>query len=117
MDAVSSNVRVFETDTPIIMARKIFNHFAVNQSCTIGGFTVSRDVEPLGIIVWRFIREMDYEENYILERGRAPRRKYKEPPAGSIGGRYAHKIFRKKETIREVEGGRPVLVTIIWRVQ
>jgi len=106
-------VKIFETDSSIIMARKIYNHFTVGQSCTIGGFTDRTDmVEPLGDIVWQFIREMDYEDNYVREPGRAPRRKYREAPVGAIGGRYAHKIFRKKHEVRKTG-----LVTHIWRVQ
>lgn len=106
-------VVIYKSDAPIIIARKIFNHFMVNQSCTIEGFTERTDIaEPIGRVVWNFIREMDYDENYVIEKGRKPRRKYREPPKDAVGGRYAHKIFRHKHVMRENQ-----LVTIIWRVQ
>ncbi len=106
-------VKIYANDTEIVKARKIYNHFILHQSCNIEGFSDRTDIsEPLGRVVWQFMVEMDYEENYICEPGRKPRRKYRNPPVGSIGGAYAHKIFRRKEELRDGQ-----LVTIIWRVQ
>lgn len=112
-------VRIYKTDTPIIMARKIYNHFTIGQSCTIEGFTENIwPTEPIGEVVWKFIRELDYDENYVIEPGRAPRRKYREAGGDSIGGRVAHKIFRKKREMRKSPDSNVIqLVTHIWRFQ
>ena len=95
-----------------VIAHKIFNYFAVNQSTTIvGWFDTGESFEKLGDMVLDEIRVLDKAENVVRNRANGSRRKRKLLP-NSIGGYVAHKIFRYKyETINS----KPHIT--IWRVQ
>lgn len=104
--------RVLDTDTIPEMARKIFYDFEINQSCTIVGFVhVGLEIYSKGELVWREIKRLDEEENFV----KCGRRKRILIP-GSIGGPLAHKIFKHSQTLKEDEGIK-VMRFSIWRVQ
>lgn len=106
--------RVFDEDSSEDIARKIFKHFAVHQSCTISGFSrVNNETRltPKGEVVLDYLRKMDAKANTQVPPDGRPRRKRRILP-NSIGGYIAQKIFTWKWETRD---GMPYCT--IWRYQ
>jgi len=92
---------VYEHETPLEIAHKMWHQFEVGQSITIYHF---------GEEVMERLKDIDIYENHYMRRG-VPSRKFKYYK-DAVGGPIAHKIFRYKRTMDE---GVPRYQ--IWRVQ
>jgi len=104
-------VRVYAEDTSKEMAEKIFQHFILNQSCSVTGFEIVDD-EPVhkGELVLNHLRAMDEAENTRTYGKKLKRnRRILE---NSIGGPVAQKIFRY-----ETRTVNKTTKTTIWRIQ
>lgn len=104
-------VRIYEQDTSLEMATKIFNDFHINQSCSIEGFEMV-DGEPVhkGELVLEHLRKMDEMEN-MRPYGKKLKRN-RRVLENSIGGPVAQKIFRfSTRTVNHKTK------TTIWRYQ
>lgn len=104
--------RIYDTDTILQTATKIFKHFELNQSCTITGFMLNdKEVKSKGEEVLKVIEKLDIEENTIKATDGRVRRKRK-ILANTIGGFVAQKIFRYDKKIVDKEPR-----VSIWRIQ
>ena len=104
-------VKVYDTDTPEQIAKKIFNNFEVMQSCTITGYVISGGESFIkGELVINELYSLDKLHN-LRQQGNKMARKRKRLK-DSIGGYVADKIFRYKKTI----DGSNVRYNI-WRYQ
>lgn len=109
MPSLTKAVRIYETDDYLTMAEKIYYHFEVNQSCTIKGFVIDENQEPIpkGKMVLDQIDKLDRAENY----GTNSRRK-RVKPQNSIGDFVAGKIFKWEERTQDHK-----IIFLIWRLQ
>ena len=113
---INDESRVYETDNYIDTANKIFNHFEINQSCNVIGWTyitVLDEYKAKGELVLKELEDMDRKQNFDKSRSdrRVRRRRVKLP--NSIGDYVAQKIFRWK--IDKSSINKPKYA--IWRVQ
>lgn len=105
------SIKIYDTEQPDAIARKIWNNFEVHQSCTIYGFY--RDGEeliPKGEAILRILRAL-YEVDHCWDKAGKQFRKY-QWKANSVGGPIAHKIFTWEKRVVDNE----VRYTI-WRFQ
>lgn len=107
--------KVYDTDTVEEMAKKIYEEFVINQSCTIHGIELVANayyperIRPVakGELVVDKLTYIDRLDNFIGKYRK--RSKF----SNSIGGEIAHKAFKwKKEMLAD---GSPKYT--IWRVQ
>jgi len=106
------SIFVTETDTPRIIAKKIYDRLSVGESTTIHGWMineVSQQLSPTGDLVLEELRYWD-EVDHISD-GKRKQRVYKYEP-NSIGGPIAHKIFKWNKVFVD----KKPRVTI-WRIQ
>lgn len=87
-------VKIYDSETVIEIARKIYNDFDVMSSCRVSGFVLDEALSrliPKGEIIMAQIKKM-YEDEYVdINKGKIYRKyKYKD---NSVGGPIAHKIF------------------------
>ncbi len=103
--------RIYETDSYIEIAEKIFNNFEIGTSCCVRGTLVNgEEVVSKGEYVLLHLRHLDSTQNISTPRGdKRPRRKRVMLP-DSIGGYVAQKIFKFKID----DNGLKVTV---WRIQ
>ena len=109
MPSLLKTIRLYETDDYMTMADKIYHSFEVNQSCTVKGFVICEDNEPIpkGKMVLDHIEGLDRAENYNSSK----RRKRVKPP-NSVGDFVAGKIFKWEERIHDRK-----IIILIWRMQ
>ncbi len=105
------SIKIYDTERPDEIAKKIYYQFEVHQSCTIFGFYKGEDdLVPKGEVVMDYIKTY-YEIEFCYSRGESITRKFKFKP-NSIGGPIAHKIFTWDKKIINNE-----IRYTIWRVQ
>lgn len=104
-------IKIYDIDSINEIARKIYYHFEINQSCTIWGIEAYQDAAvPKGQLIVDEIRRIYAEENMRRQGTKIIRvRKYVE---NSVGGELAHKIF--KWQMNKIDND--VRYTI-WRIQ
>lgn len=110
---MSMGVRIYDTETVIEIARKIYEQFDVGSSCTIYGFVMwidEKKLVPKGEMIWMQLEQLDKEEHIGTEDGKRGRKyKFKKD---SIGGPIAHKIFSRDIKVVDSEPRHT-----IWRIQ
>lgn len=105
------SIKIYDTEKPEDIARKIYEQFDVHQSCTIMGFYKGEeDLIPKGKVVMDII-EMLYSLEFCRDKGGKQYRVYSYKP-NSVGGPIAHKIFTWDKKIINNE-----IRYTIWRVQ
>lgn len=108
-----SGVKIYNTDSVEVMAKKIYNFFEVGQSCTVYGFVVNeliKKVTPKGELVVDYIKSLYEIDCMRIISGRVKRAfLYKK---NSVGGPVAHKIFIWDKKIVDSEPRYT-----IWRFQ
>lgn len=107
------HIRIYDTDTIMDIARKVYFEFDINASCSISGFAIKEDEEkliPKGELVVAAILGLYETENIRISAGK--RVKIWNYKKSSIGGPIAHKIFTWELRIVEKEPRYT-----IWRVQ
>lgn len=103
---------VYQSDSCIQVARKIYENFDVGESCVITGFIIQLgDSVTRGELILKEIERMDMDENIRFISGAKKQRKYVYKK-GSIGGPISQKIFTFEKRIVDSE----VRYTI-WRFQ
>jgi len=108
-------VRIYDTDTLEETARKIFEEFEVNQSCTLRGVEfveAERKVYAKGKMVLAQLEYLDRIANTQKRGTRGGFARIQRKPSNCIGGYLAHKLFRWSE---ETLNGEPCVT--IWRIQ
>lgn len=111
--AMSIMVKIYDTDSPHEIARKIFYDIDVMASVSIYGFYMneaSQKLVPKGEIILEQLKQLDEEENLSFRKDRTVR-KYRFRP-DSIGGPIAHKIFTWEKRVVDDEPRYT-----IWRYQ
>jgi hypothetical protein len=100
--------RIYKTDDYLLMARKIYDGFDINQSCTVTGEVADGEkIYEKGRLVVDELRRIDRVDNCVVRDGKWSRRNIKIPD--SIGGYEVQKAFR---FVRREDGS-----WVIWRVQ
>lgn len=106
--------KIYTTDTPLEIARKIYYQFEVHNSCKVTGLVKvegSDDPVAKGRIVAELIREFDRIENTTKAKDGRIRRRRKILD-NTIGGYVADKIFRYSEF-----AGVDEVKWTFWRIQ
>lgn len=104
--------RIYEHDSYIEIAEKIYKQFVVGQFCTVTGFLqVGTGVEAKGQMVLQSIEQMDIRHNMMIGKDKRPRRKRVKLP-NTIGDHVAQKTFRWEKRRDDNE-----LKVTIWRIQ
>lgn len=95
------------------IARKIFNDFELNQSCTVRGF-IEQDDEliPKGLMVVKELERLDVAKNWYTAPGESRKRRKRLKLANTIGGFVAQKIFRYEQKIVNKD-----MRYSFWRIQ
>ena len=102
---------IYQDEEPKKIAKKIFEDFELNQSCTIKGFVDNDgDLEAKGKLVCDEIRRLDKQLN-IKPYGTGMRRR-RVVPENTIGDWIAHKTFKYQKTVLD-----SVIRYMIWRIQ
>lgn len=107
-----SAARIYEYESFEEMAKKIFFHFEINQSCTVSGY---EEIEGGRLVakgeqVIAELERLDNKHNMTTE-GKVMRRK-RAKPIHSIGGYVAHKIWKYRQRIVDSQ-----VKYDIWRIQ
>ena len=104
-------IRVLETDSIWETARKIYNDFAMHQSCTVKGIEIQGTKAICkGEEVIKELTKMDKDEN-IRQYGKKLSRIRKKLP-NTIGGYVAHKMFKYASVTIDND-----IRYQIWRIQ
>lgn len=106
-------IKIYDTDSPKQIAKKIYKDFDVHSSCSIYGFytdLINQKIVPKGEVVLEELKELYEADQYETKAGRMVRKfQYR---GDSIGGPIAHKIFTWEKRIVESEPRYT-----IWRFQ
>ena len=106
-----TQVELYEFDSVIQIAEKIYKYFVVNQSCTIRGYIeIKGEICSRGEEVINILRQMD-EKEHVISYGKKLKRNRKFL-TNSIGGPVSQKIFRYTKRMDDRK-----LVISIWRHQ
>jgi len=105
--------KIYDTDSPLIVASKIFKHFDIGENITVNGYVrneKSLEIEEVGIIIIKELERLDkYENCGSMDKGGKRKHKYL---SRSVGGPVAQKIFQWDR--KKVDG---VPRYFIWRAQ
>jgi hypothetical protein len=106
-------VKIYDTDTPKQVAKKIYKDFDIHASASIYGFytdIANEKIVPKGELVLEELRLMYEADQYENKAGKMVRKfQYR---SNSIGGPIAHKIFTWEKRIVDSEPRYT-----IWRFQ
>lgn len=111
-ETMSNEIRVFETDSIEETARKIFEDFAIHQSCTVKGLEWNGEQRVIckGEEVIKEIERLDRKYN-MQKQGKKLVRKRKRLP-NTIGDFVAHKTFKYQKVTVDND-----IRYQIWRIQ
>jgi len=107
------SAKLYDTDSVVEVARKIYYHAEIMQSFAVYGFAMDEENKkliPRGELVLRCLKAFDEIDN-ILEKGERRYRNYKFKK-DSVGGPIAHKIFTWEKRVVDSEPRYT-----IWRFQ
>jgi hypothetical protein len=111
-------VKIYDTDTYLEMAKKIYEHLEVNCSVSVFGFLTVPElskVVPKGEMVLIELEKL-YDKEYMTMRGPHKSRKYRFRDK-SIGGPVLHPIFTWEKRVVDGKDGVKEVRYTIWKVQ